>query len=115
MGETRLPHVRREIDHVLNGIGADPLQHIDQVRVDVGAVQPARGDQTLNDATCLALISVQQKSQLRTPQGIGRRARALLPSRLRQINAIREIHVQGFELAGFCRYTRRTPSSVIAP
>ena len=34
----RFPHARREINHVFGGVDAHPLQHVDQVSVDVNPV-----------------------------------------------------------------------------
>jgi len=56
---------------------ADALEHIDQVRIGVDVVQAAGGDEGLCAMpTYLAPTSVQQKSQLRRPIGVTRRARS---------------------------------------
>ena len=38
VGEFCFPHARREIDDVFRGVDAHPLQHIDQIGVDIDAV-----------------------------------------------------------------------------
>ena len=38
LGELGLPQARREIDHLFRRVDAYPLQHIDQVGVDIDAM-----------------------------------------------------------------------------
>ena len=53
MGELRLPRARREIDDVFRRMLAHTLQYIDQVGVDIDAVEFAGRDQALDDAGVL--------------------------------------------------------------
>ena len=53
MGELGFPYPRREIDNVTRRMFTHPLQHIDQVGVDVNALQFAGHDQALDDADLL--------------------------------------------------------------
>jgi hypothetical protein len=45
-----LPEPRREFSHARRRMYGDALEHIDQIRVRIDAMQSARNDQTLNDA-----------------------------------------------------------------
>ncbi len=53
MGELRLPQARCEIDDILRRMLAHALQDIDQVGVDIDAVEFAGRDQALDDADLL--------------------------------------------------------------
>jgi hypothetical protein len=48
--EVMLPQPRRELGHARGRVLADALQHIHQIGVRIDAVQPAGGDQALQDA-----------------------------------------------------------------
>ena len=50
VGKERLPHPRGEFDGPLSRMCADALEHIDQVGIGIHRVQPARHQQTLDDA-----------------------------------------------------------------
>lgn len=50
MSELCFPYARREFDDVARGMDAHALQNIDQVGVDIHAVQLAGHDQALDDA-----------------------------------------------------------------
>ena len=47
------PHSRRQFDHPAGGMFADALQHIDQVRVRIDALEFAGHQQTLNHRDAL--------------------------------------------------------------
>ena len=49
-GEQRLPPPGRQLGDACSGMLADPLQHVDEVRVRVDALQAASCDQALHDA-----------------------------------------------------------------
>lgn len=47
--EALLPEPRREFSNARRRVYGDALEHINQVRVRIDAVQSARNDQALND------------------------------------------------------------------
>ena len=53
ISEQRLPHPRGKFDGAVGRMHADALEHIDQVGVGIDLVQPARHQQTLDDADAL--------------------------------------------------------------
>ena len=50
VGKERLPHSRGEFDGPFGRMCADALEHIDQVGIGIHRLQPARHQQTLDDA-----------------------------------------------------------------
>ena len=53
VGKERLPHPRGQLDGLPGRMHADALEDIDQVGVEIHRVQPARHQQTLDDADAL--------------------------------------------------------------
>jgi len=52
-GEQIFPPPGGEVFHLGSGMEGDALEHVDQVGIGIDAVEPASGDQTLDDADLL--------------------------------------------------------------